>query len=82
MSRRDMKRLEIMIPIDIADIESQARQLRAEEMKRIESHVAAFLAVYLRLAATAMQLVLKVVSVRLQPLFSWNPQRTAANLKG
>lgn len=73
MSRCDMRKEEIMTPIDIADIEQQARQLRAAEMKRIESHVAGFLAVYLRLAATAIQLALKIVSVRLQPLFSWNP---------
>jgi hypothetical protein len=67
-----------MSPIDITRIEQQARQLRAEEMQRINGLVAARLRLYVQLlAATALSGAATVAAI-LRPLFSWNPQQAAA----
>jgi hypothetical protein len=63
-----------MNPIDIPAIERRARQLRAEEMRRIEGLFVDRLCVTGRLlAATAFSALLSVAGF-LRPLFSWNPQ--------
>lgn len=65
-----------MSPIDIAAIERRARQLRAEEIRRINGLFAERLCVMGRLlAATAFTAVLAVVEA-IRPVFSWNPQAT------
>lgn len=63
-----------MSPIDIAAIERRARQLRAEEIRRINGLFAERLCVMGRLlAATAFTGVLAVAEA-IRPLFSWNPR--------
>lgn len=62
-----------MAPIDIHAIEQHARQLRAAEMRRIESVAAERARVYLRLLGGTLLSALKFISEILRPLFSWNP---------
>lgn len=65
-----------MSRIDIAAIERRARQLRAEEMRRVEGLFAERLCVMGRLAAeSSFNGVLAAAEV-LRKLFSWNPQET------
>lgn len=67
-----------MSPIDIAAIERRARQLRAEEMRRIEGLFAERMVLLGRLlAATALSAALTVAQM-LRPMFSWNPQAAPA----
>lgn len=63
-----------MSPINIADIERKARQLRAEEIQRIEGLISARLHLYAGLLATSAAAGVKIVSKSLRRLFSWNPQ--------
>ena len=56
--------------IDSNEIVRQAREMRAEEIRRIESLIAARLGLYLRLLAGS----LGDAGEALRPLFSWNPQ--------
>lgn len=63
-----------MNPIDIPAIERRARQMRAEEMRRIEGLFVDRLCVTGRLlAATTFSALLSLAGL-LRPLFSWNPQ--------
>lgn len=67
-----------MEQIDIAAIERRARQLRAEEIRRIEGLFAERLRVMGRLAAATLFSGLLALAGLLRPLFSWNPQPVAA----
>jgi hypothetical protein len=71
-----------MAPIDITRIESEARQLRAEEMRRINGLVSARLALYGQLMAATALTGLKAIADVLLPLFSWNPQAASAPRPG
>lgn len=62
-----------MDTIDTNEIVRQAKQMRAEEMRRIEGLVTARLGLVLRLLAGSAA----DVGNSLQPLFSWNPQDAA-----
>lgn len=63
-----------MSPIDIPAIERRARQLRAEEIRRVEGLVVEQLRLVGRLmAATVLGGVLAIVA-QVRPLFSWNPE--------
>lgn len=68
-----------MEQIDIAAIERRARQLRAEEIRRIEGLFAERLRVMGRLAAATLFSGLLALAGLLRPLFSWNPQPVAAS---
>jgi hypothetical protein len=70
-----------MAPIDITRIESEARQLRAEEMRRINGLVSARLALYGQLMAATALTGLKAIADVLLPLFSWNPQAASATFQ-
>jgi hypothetical protein len=68
----------IMSPIDIAAIERRARQLRAEEIRRVEGLFAERMVLLGRLlAATVFSAALSVAQM-LRPMFSWNPQAAPA----
>jgi hypothetical protein len=61
-------------PIDIAAIERHARQLRAEELQRLEGLFAERIRLYAGLlAGTLLSLAMRLGEL-LRPLFSWNPQ--------
>lgn len=66
-----------MSPIDIPAIERRARQLRAEEIRRIEGLFAERFRVLGRLLAGSALAAVLAVAERLRPLFSWNPQDPA-----
>ncbi len=63
-----------MAPIDIARIEYEARQLRAEEMRRINGLIGERLALYGQLMAASVLTGVTAIAEVLLPLFSWNPQ--------
>ena len=63
-----------MSPIDLTKIEQEARQLRAEELQRIEGLIATRLDLYGRLLAATALAALTAAGESLRPLFSWNPQ--------
>lgn len=63
-----------MVPFDHDVIEHRARELRSEEMRRIERLIAQRAGHYLRRLGTALLAVLGALSEALRPLFSWNPQ--------
>ncbi len=72
-----------MPPLNIAAIEQQARQLRAEEMQRIQGLVSARMRLYARLLGATALSGLVAASESLRPLFSWNPQeRTSGTEAG
>lgn len=66
-----------MSPIDISAIERHARELRAAEMRRLESLVAERMGLYVRLVAKSALSAFAAAAEALRPLFSWNPQRHA-----
>jgi len=68
-----------MSPINIAKIEQEARQLRAEEMRRIQGIISARLGVYGQLLGATALSGLAAIGKILHPLFSWNPQARRAN---
>lgn len=74
MLRRSIRKETIMSPIDLAAIERQARQLRAEEMQRIRGLVSARLNLYGQLLGATARSGLAAVGKTVRPLFSWNPQ--------
>lgn len=63
-----------MSPYDIAAIERRARQLRAEEIRRINGLFAERMCVMGRLAAATVFGGILALAEALRPLFSWNPQ--------
>lgn len=64
------KKKVIMETLNIADIEKQAREMRAEEMRRIQGLMGERIALYFRLLAGSVA----EAGGALRPLFSWNPQ--------
>jgi hypothetical protein len=64
------KKEAIMNSYDTNEIVRQAREMRAEEMRRIQGLMTARLVVYVRLLAGS----LVDAGEALRPLFSWNPQ--------
>lgn len=67
-----------MAPMDISAIESEARRMRAEELRRINGLISKQLALYGSLFADAGLAALATTAAALRPLFSWNPQAPAA----
>lgn len=67
-----------MSPINISQIEQQARLLRATEMQRIEGLMLARLGLYFRLLAASGLCALNALAESVRPLFSWNPQAPVA----
>jgi hypothetical protein len=61
-------------PIDIATIERHARQLRAEEMQRLQGIFAERGRLYGVLLVRTLLSLLQALSKIIRPLFSWNPQ--------
>lgn len=59
-----------MDTFDNVEIIRKAREMRAEEMRRVQGLVSARLVVYVRLLAGS----LADAGEALRPLFSWNPQ--------
>jgi hypothetical protein len=64
----------IMSPLNIAKIEQEARQMRADEMQRISGLISARLVQYGQLLAATGKTALGAVASMLRPLFAWNPQ--------
>lgn len=64
-----------MTRIDITDIERQARQMRAEEMRRLSGIFSDRLGVFFRLLGGVVVTLARLVGEGLRHLFSWNPQR-------
>ena len=65
----------IMQRINIVAIESRARAMRAEEMRRLSGIFAERSGLYFRLMGGTLGSVLAIVSETLRPLFSWCPQQ-------
>ena len=66
-----------MINYDTNEIVRQAREMRAEEMRRIQGLMTARLVVYVRLLAGS----LADAGEALRPLFSWNPQNAKSGTR-
>lgn len=64
-----------MTPIDYPSLERYARELRAQEMRRLEAVAAERMSVYLSLLGQSVMHGLYLVSELLRPLFSWTPER-------
>ena len=62
-----------MRPINIPEIERQARELRAKEMQRYTDLLAGRLALFFKLLVYSLLSGLRVIFALLRPLFSWNP---------
>jgi hypothetical protein len=69
------ERSEIMAPIDYPSLERYARELRAQEMKRLEAVAVERMGVYVRLLGETALHALDLLSELLRPLFSWTPER-------
>lgn len=64
-----------MAPIDIRSLERYARELRAQEMRRLETVAAERMRIYFRLLGRSAMSGLYLFSELLRPLFSWTPER-------
>jgi len=64
-----------MAPIDYPSLERYARELRAQEMKRLEAVAAERMRVHFRLLGRSVLHGLYLFSELLRPLFSWTPDR-------
>jgi hypothetical protein len=78
MLRRNMKKEKTMTSIEISEIEQYARQLRGQEIRRIERAIASALREQTRQAGATLLSGLVAVGERLRSLFSWNPQRVTS----
>lgn len=78
MLRRNMKKEKTMTSIEMSEIEQYARQLRRQEIWRIERAIASALRGQTRQAGATLLSGLVAVGKRLRPLFSWNPQRVTS----
>jgi len=78
MLRRNMKKGKAMTSIEMSEIEQYARQLRRQEIRRIERAIASALREQTRQAGVKLLSSLVAVGERLRPLFSWNPQRVTS----
>lgn len=63
-----------MDSIDIAAIERHARQLRAQEIQRLQGLFAERVRLYGLLLGHSLLSLAETVGEALRPLFSWNPQ--------
>lgn len=63
-----------MSSVDITAIERQARQLRSQEMQRIQGVISARLHLYGQLLVATAQSGLATIGSGLRHLLSWNPQ--------
>lgn len=63
-----------MESIDIPAIERYARQLRAQEIQRLEGLFAERTRLYALLLGGSLLSGLEFVSEKIRPLFSWNPR--------
>jgi hypothetical protein len=63
-----------MAPINIPAIEQKARQLRAEEMQRIEGIFSERIGLYGKLLAGTVLTGAIALTELVRPLFSWNPR--------
>jgi hypothetical protein len=63
-----------MAPINIPAIEQKARQLRAEEMQRIEGIFSDRIGLYGKLLAGTVLTGAIALTELVRPLFSWNPR--------
>ncbi|HEX8988595.1 MAG TPA: hypothetical protein VF816_11600 [Rhodocyclaceae bacterium] len=63
-----------MRSIDIISIERQARQLRAEDLRRRQPVLGPRLGLCLRLAGGTVGAMGAALEAIVRPLFSWNPQ--------
>lgn len=59
----------------IAVVVQRAKELRAEEMRKLEGMLAARLRVYFLLLKSTLGALLHTLSESMRPLFSWNPER-------
>jgi len=59
---------------DIAVIVQRARELRAEEMHKLGSMLAAHARIYVLLLSATVGALLHALSETLRPLFSWHPE--------
>jgi len=64
-----------MTPIDYPSLERHARELRAQEIRRLEAVAAERMSVYMSLLGQSLMHGLYLVSELLRPLFSWSPDR-------
>ena len=69
-----------MAPIDIPSIESQARELRAAEIQRLNGIFVERAALVTQLAAETTAISAHAFSEMLRPFFAWNPQPRHAPL--
>lgn len=67
-------------PIDIVAIEQHARQLRAEEMQRLEGLLAERIRLLALLAAGTLLSLVEGAGEIIRPVFSWNPQHRRETL--
>lgn len=63
-----------MVGIDVIAIEQEARQRRAEDMRRGEPVFLVRMGLYVRLLGETALGACGTLSGLLRPLFSWNPQ--------
>lgn len=63
-----------MTPIDIPTIERQARQLRAQEIQRLQGLFAERMRLYALLLGGSLLSLLETLGETLRPAFAWNPQ--------
>ena len=64
-----------MTPIDYPSLERYARELRAQEIRRLEVVAAERMRVYAQLLGDSLLHGLYLLSELLRPLFSWSPDR-------
>ncbi len=63
-----------MTPLNIPAIEREAREMRAEEMRRISGVISARMGQYGGLVLATARSGLAAIGEGLRPLFSWNPR--------
>lgn len=64
-----------MTKIDYPSLERYARELRQQEIRRLEAVAAERMGVYFRLLGESVLQGLYLISELLRPLFSWTPDR-------
>jgi hypothetical protein len=69
------ERSEIMALVDYPSLERYARELRAKEIKRLETVAAERMRIYAHLLGESVLHGLYLFSELLRPLFSWIPDR-------
>jgi hypothetical protein len=64
-----------MAPIDYPSLERYARELRAQELRRIETVAAERMEVYFWLLGRTVLRGMYLLSELIRPLFSWTPSQ-------